>query len=88
MRSEGFVTVVPVERTAAQRGRTGAAGKAAEWSSREQSPNTARQRSKGSRRDPSPYGQGRTYRGRIPRSKKHIIECCAQPTYMHRISNE
>jgi hypothetical protein len=59
MRSEGFVTVVPVERTAAQRGRTGAAGKAAaEWSSREQSPNTARQRSKGSRRDPSPYGPG------------------------------
>jgi hypothetical protein len=72
MRSEGFVTVVPVERTAAQRGRTGAGGgKAAEWSSREQSPNTARQRSKGSRRDPSPYGPGRTNRGRTEVKKAY-----------------
>jgi hypothetical protein len=42
--ASGHVTVVPVEK-----GR-------AEWSSRDQSPCTARLRSKGSRRDASPYG--------------------------------
>ena len=84
MRSEGFVTVVPVDRggggevgrrvgggEAGRRGGDGEvgrrrdrpAGKLGEWSSREQSPCTARQNSKGSRRDPSPYSVKTTLGG-------------------------
>ena len=52
MSSEGYVTVVPVDKSSHKKGEA----RGGEWSSRDQSPCTARMKSKGSRRDASPYG--------------------------------
>ena len=54
MPSEGFVTVVPVDKTHHKKGENRERG--GEWSTRDQSPCTARMKSKSSRRDASPYG--------------------------------
>lgn len=57
MPSEGYVTVVPVDKTHQTHHKKGEnRERGGEWSTRDQSPCTARMKSKSSRRDASPYG--------------------------------